>query len=82
MCIKMFIKMFHVSSLVYVFTDSLVKGAEEVPVVMPTDVHSTAEPVQPVEQLNEDSTHQSDVEECKDISGKLLFSITQYIIVT
>ena len=54
------------------FTDSLVKGAEEVPVVMPTDVHSTAEPVQPVEQLNEDSTHQSDVEECKDISGKLL----------
>lgn len=46
--------------------DSLVKGAEEVTVVMPTDVHSTAEPVQPVEQLTEESTKQSDTEEHKD----------------
>ena len=47
----------------YCFTDSLVKGAEEVTVVMPTDVHLTAEPVQPVEQLAEEPTNQSDSEE-------------------
>ena len=40
------------------------KGAEEATVVMPTDVHSTAEPVQPVEQLAEEPTNnQSDIEE-------------------
>jgi len=42
-----------------------VKGAEEVTVVMPTDVHSTAEPVEPVEQLMEGS---AEVEEHKDNS--------------
>ena len=40
------------------------KGAEEVNVVMPSDVHSTAEPVQPVEQLEETTNNvQSNVEE-------------------
>ena len=49
-------------SCLLLFTDSLVKGAEEVTIVMPTDVQSTAEPVQPVEQLAEEPT-QSDTEE-------------------
>lgn len=50
--------------LLLLFTDSLVKGAEEVTVVMPTDLQSTAEPVQPVEQLTEEPTNnQSDTEE-------------------
>ena len=57
-------------------TDSLVKGTEEVTVVMPTDVHSTAEPVQPVEQLTEESTKQSDIEEHKDTSKSFTFSIS------
>ena len=46
------------------FIDSLVKGAEEATVVMPTDAHSTAEPVQPVEQLEDTANNvQLNIEE-------------------
>lgn len=62
----------------YLFTDSLVKGAEEVTVVMPTDIQSTAEPVQPVDQLVEESTNQLDNEENKDSSKLFILSLLSY----
>ena len=62
------------------FIDSLVKGAEEVNVVMPTDVHSIAEPVQPVEQLVEEPTNQPDIDDHNSKCCALMLIIAHHTI--